>query len=326
MMTRELPLVSDAQALSSIEDGDLIRRFKIKNKNKLRDVNDPIPELKHILKAWNPVLTAYYMDQLIAHDIVDVAHDYLPNKSIQTNAQRHVQSNIAQFDFSGFYDSCRFDYFKQALYDLDSTLDATNEHLLKRLLIDPHTNGVTQGLPVSGALAGITLIPFWVKLKEVLPSNVVFTQYSDDLTFSYIGKKPDCFTIPQLTQIIYETLKTVDRDFRLNKEKTRIQRGQYRKVTGIRINHYNQLTPSREDYRFLRHALYVLSKSDDLDKELGIWGFKSKSAFVGKISYMRSIDRTGKIDRIIMKYRDACRKHDLFGTWIDQQYRQSAFA
>lgn len=321
-----LPLIQDGQSLLHIADDRLIRRFKIKNKGKIRDVNDPVTELKNILKDWNGTITDYYVHQLHKHGVSHVAHAYLPNKSIQTNAQAHLYSPVIQFDFKGFYDSCKFEYFKGALQELDPALDDQNEHILKRLLIDPNTGGVTQGLPVSGALAGLSLIPFWVELGKNLPDNVRFTQYSDDLTFSYVGRTPPGFTVPELTQTIYETLKKTGLDFKLNADKTRTQKEQYRKITGVRINHHNQTTPSRNDYRFLRHALYILSKSDDLDKELAEWGFASKAAFVGKVSYMRSIDSTGKIDRIIMKYRTACRKHDLFTTWIDSIYKRSAFA
>lgn len=321
-----LPLISDSQPLLKIKDGDLIRRFRIKNKGKLRNVNDPIPELKAILKGWNEIITDYYVQQLHKNGVNHVAHAYLPNKSIKTNAEAHLHSPVIQFDFKGFYDSCRFEYFEDALRDLDPALNQANAHMVKRLLIDPNTGGVTQGLPVSGALAGLTLLPFWVELAKSLPDNVRFTQYSDDLTFSYTGRQPACFTVPALTQKIYESLKQEGLEFKLNADKTRTQKSQYRKVTGIRINHHNQTTPSREDYRFLRHTLYVLSKSDDLDKELATWGFASKSAFVGKVSYMRSIDSTGKIDRLIMQYRTTCRKHSIFTTWIDKAYKQNAFA
>lgn len=321
-----LTLIQDGRQLLHIADGRLIRRFQIKNKGKTRDVNEPIPELKTILKDWNAVITEYYVQQLKEHRVSHIAHAYLPNKSIQTNAQAHLFSPVIQFDFTGFYDSCRFEYFVDYLRDLDPSLTVQNQEIVKRLVIDPKTGGVTQGLPVSGALAGLTLIPFWVELAKVLPSNIRFTQYSDDLTFSYTGKEPTEFTIPILTQKIYETLKLVNLDFNLNAKKTRMQRAQYRKVTGIRINHYNQMTPSRNDSRFLRHALYILSKSNDLDKELNAWGFDSKAAFVGKVSYMRSIDSTGKINRLIIKYRTTCRKHDVFTTWIEQAYKQSAFA
>lgn len=322
----QLELVQDGRHLLTVGDDLLIRRFKIKNKNKIREVNDPHPDVKETLKRWNKTVTDYYIDALNRQGVSQVAHAYLPNKSIQSNARAHLHSPIIQFDFKGFYDSCQFDYFADALRELDPTLTPANEHVVKRLVIDPQTGGVTQGLPVSGALAGITLIPFWKDLKAHLPDTIRFTQYSDDLTFSYSGRTPKEFTVPILTQKIYESLKRTGLDFQLNTDKTRSQTAQFRKVTGIRINNHNQMTPSRADYRFIRHALYILSKSDNLDKELAAWGFKSKEAFVGKISFIRSIDQSGKVNRQIAKYSETCRRHNLFVTWLDQYSRQSAFA
>lgn len=326
MTHHQLELQQDGRQLLHVADDLLIRRFKIKNKNKFRDVNDPHPDVKEVLKIWNQTITDYYIELLNQNGVSNIAHAYLPNKSIQSNARAHLHSPIIQFDFKGFYDSCQFDYFRQALRDLDPTLDDTNEHVVKRLVIDPQTGGVTQGLPVSGALAGITLIPFWKDLKASLPDTIRFTQYSDDLTFSYSGRTPKEFTVAVLTQKIHESLKRTGLDFQLNTDKTRSQTAQYRKVTGIRINHHNQMTPSRADYRFIRHALYILSKSDSLDKELTAWGFKSKEAFVGKVSFIRSIDQSGKVNRQLAKYSETCRRHNLFVTWLDQYSRQSAFA
>lgn len=325
--TLRLNIIKDAMSLQDIPDDQLIRQFTTKSKGKARLVNDPHPRLKTMLKDWNAVVTEHYVNLLKHHNISEIPHAYLPHKSIQTNVKSHKQSNIIQFDFTGFYDSCKFEYFLEALKTLDPEINEDNQHLLNRLVIDRNTSGVTQGLPVSGALAGITLIPFWIELKRIVPDTIKFTQYSDDLTFSYVGvKTPKEFTIAKLTQYIYEALKASDREFKLNANKTRSQQSNYRKVTGIRINHHNQTTPAKIDYRFLRHALYILSKSNDLQKELDIWGFKSKEAFIGKVSYMRSIDETGKIDRLIMKHRDTCYKHNIFTTWIKQNYAASAFA
>src|SRR5699024_759365 len=121
------------------------------------------------LKLWNVDFTAYYNQLLHQNKLSDVAHAYLPNKSIMTNARHHKNSDIIQFDFSGFYDSCKFEYIYDVLRNLDDNLNDKTEHLVRRLLIDPETGGLTQGAPSSGALAGITMIPFWLKLKEKLP-------------------------------------------------------------------------------------------------------------------------------------------------------------
>lgn len=315
----------DSQDLLRLSDDVLIRRFQVKSKGKMRAVNDPHPELKDVLKRWNARVTDYYRETLAHHQLDHVAHAYLPDKSIRTNAEAHKQSSLIQFDFKGFYDSCRYDYFKDHLSHLDPLLTGDAHDAMRRLLIDPETNGVTQGLPISGALAGLTLIPFWAELAKQLPADIRFTQYSDDLTFSYTGTEPALFTVDDLTRIIEDALSATGLAFTLNADKTRRQSGQYRKVTGIRINHRNQLTPSRADYRFLRHALHILGKSSNLTQELPRWGFRSKEAFIGKISYLRSIDETGKIDRLIYEHRVTCARHNLFSTWLKQYVPSNGF-
>lgn len=309
----------DAHAMLHIKDNELIRRFTIPDKHKTRTVNDPHPELKAVLKEWNVTITAYYEEQLRKENLTDVAHAYLPNKSIRTNAEPHKTSMIIQFDFTKFYDHCRYEYIVEHLQAIDPMIEMKDENVIKRCIIDPHTNGVTQGLPVSGALAGLCLIPFWKALKTQIDPRIRFTQYSDDLTFSHTGKRPATFTVDDLTEAIYTALQISNRVYQLNESKTRKQHSQYRKVTGIRINHLNQLTPARNDYYKLRHILHKLSKTHDTMSVLHAFGYTSKNQFVGKVSYMTSIDETGKINRLIMKYADTCEQHKLFKRVIKEE-------
>lgn len=305
----------------------LIQQFTIKSKNKDRIVNNPIPTLKECLKDTNKILTQRYIELLKFYNIDSIAQAYLPNKSIKTNAEIHKFSkSVIKFDFSHFYDDVKYEYFEKYIKELvDSDPNFNyNKALIKRLIIDPNTNGVTQGLPVSGALAGIALIPFWIELKKLTPSNIIFTQYSDDLIFSYQGKfEPKSFTISNLTQLINKAMIQSNRKFTLNTKKTCKQSNQFRKITGVRINTNNQATPSRKDYRWFRLIAHKLSTGSTLDEILEHYNLESKSAFVGKISYLKSIDDTGKINKIIQKYANAFIKHDLFKTWI---YKENPFA
>lgn len=302
------------------ETKDLINRFPIRNNKKTRWVNDPIPALKIALKNWNHELTAHYESVLEREGLTLFAQAYLPNKSIKTNAKIHQNSpTIIKFDFSGFYDSVSFDYISDDIKHLTGASD--NELLLiKRLIIDPETNGVTQGLPVSGALAGLALVPFWKQLRANLNPAIQFTQYSDDLTFSKQSRKADPdFNKTDLTNMITQTLIQTDRNFALNDGKTTVQSQQFRKITGVRINHKNQLSCSRKDYRLFRTMTHVLEKESDTLAILDQFGFKSVASFSGKISYMRSIDETGKIDRFIEKNSQVFLKHGLFRTWISDR-------
>lgn len=299
----------------------LINRFAIREFKKTRWVNEPIPELKNDLKEWNQSVTDHFVNELEKHHLTDVAHAYLPGKSIKTNALMHKNSPvIIKFDFKGFYDSVLYDYIK---HHINQTAEKKikNHNLVKRLIIDPETNGLTQGLPVSGALAGLALIPFWKELRRELKKqdpNIEFTQYSDDLTFSTIdGKESACFNVKKLNSLIIYCLKKSKRtNFKIKEEKTCVQRRQFRKVTGVRINHENKLCCSRKDYRMLQTITHVLDKDANTLAVLKAFGFKSKASFVGKISYMRSIDDTGKIQRYIDRKADIYLKHELFKTWI----------
>lgn len=298
----------------------IINRFPLKSGLKTRWVNDPIPLLKESLKLWNIEMTEHYVNMLENKGLTLYSQAYLPNKSIKTNAKIHQHSStIIKFDFSGFYDSVKFDYIKE---DIKRITDATDDELdlIKRLIIDPETGGVTQGLPVSGALAGLALIPFWENLAQTLDQKIMFTQYSDDLTFSRQNNKENpLFNVDYLTLKINESLNNVNREFTLNNQKTTIQENQFRKITGVRINHKNQLTCSRKDYRLFRTMTNVLSKENDTEKVLKQFGFKSRSSFTGKISYMRSIDETGKIDRVLDNNVDTFLKHNLFRSWVSEK-------
>lgn len=312
------PIVQTANELATTTD--LINRFPIKSGTKTRWVNDPIPQLKQALKEWNQELTAYYERVLEQEHLTLYAQAYLPNKSIKTNAKIHQNSStIIKFDFSGFYDSVHFDYIKP---HIKAVTRASDDELLliERLIIDPETNGVTQGLPVSGALAGLALVPFWSQLRKNLHKDIQFTQYSDDLTFSKQSRQAEpYFTKETLTTIIKQTLAETDRDFVLNDGKTTVQSQQFRKITGVRINHNNQLSCSRKDYRLFRTMIHVLSKESDTESVLKQFGFKSVASFTGKISYMRSIDETGKIDKLIEQNSEILLRHGLFRTWISER-------
>lgn len=292
----------------------LVHRYKIKSKGKTRYVNDPIPELKEPLKIFNQALTSYYEQQLSLKGLTQVAQAYLPHKSIITNADIHKHSNIIiKFDFSKFYDHVRFDYILDDLQNLDPRLsDKQVQEWVKRCIIDEKTKGVTQGLPVSGALAGLALIPFWQKLQELLPDAIQFTQYSDDLTFSLVDNQTSPhFNKKDLTQYIKDAMKKSNRRFKLNAKKTSIQSGHFRKITGVRINENNQRTLSRKDYRWLRGFLHNLTILDNLDDALQYYDLESKMVLNGKINYWLYIDETKKVQNLLLSYKNICKNYSI---------------
>lgn len=286
----------------------VLRRFPVEEKHKTRWVNDPVEPVKRWLKEFNKPLTRQYMSLLESHGLTPVAHAYLPKKSIRTNAAIHQHSDvIVKFDFKGFYDHVQFPYFEDALQSLLPEMRAytrQQKNLAKRIFLDGRTGCLTQGLPVSGALAGIALIPFWEELGKRLPEGVQFTQYSDDLTVSVQRDYPPNVLPKQkaLTLIIQAALRASGRDFPLNHKKSCTQYAHFRKVTGVRLNHENQMACLRGDYRKLRSILHALDKAGDMPQCLASFGYGSEDMFRGKVAYYKSIDQTGKISRLLATY------------------------
>lgn len=204
-----------------------------------RKVVEPNPELKQFLKKLNSKAVVLYEQLLTKYNLENIPQAYRKNHSVKTNAQIHKnQKIIHKFDFSGFYDSIPFIKIKPYLKKI-------NAPLVKQYYIDPKTNGLIQGSPISRTLAGLALIDFWKQLKRELPDAII-TQYSDDLTISKTKLNQ-----LQCQKVIKKCLKQTNTPCKLNGKKTTTH-NVHRKITGVTVNHKNQVTTNRDFYRKLR--------------------------------------------------------------------------
>ena len=252
-----------------------------------RHVVEPNPKLKDFLKGLNNKALNLYEEMLKEQHLQDVPQAYRKNHSIKTNAVQHQnQKIIHKFDFTGFYDSIPFHIVKPYLSKLGAPL-------IKGYYIDPKTNGLIQGSPLSGTLAGFALIPFWKSLIEKLP-NAIITQYSDDLT---ISNTP--LSQKQCEKIIIATLKQTRIPCKLNNKKTTTH-NTHRKITGVTINHKNQITTSRQFYRDLRAICHGVKYNH---KHINEYGYRDINHFKQVLSYHLYIDDTGKIKSLLNKYQ-----------------------
>jgi RNA-directed DNA polymerase len=268
------------------------KHFKRWTGTKWRQVTEIKEPLRTALREENKRLYEVYEAELIKYDLADIPQAYRKNHDIRTNAKIHKENKtIIKFDFSQFYDNVDWSYIRPYIAQVHPDIDI-NEKTYKKCFIDKDTNGVYQGSPCSGVLAGLALIPFWRELKKALP-NETFTQYSDDLIISNSEK-----TQNEIEKIIIRCLKISKRYFKLNTDKTTTQMDHFRSVTGVHLNRDNQMTPKRVDYRKYRSLLHGLSKSNDPVQFIENIG-ETSSHFLGKLSYLKSIDETGKITKII---------------------------
>lgn len=252
-----------------------------------RQVVEPNPRLKEFLKELNHKALDLYEELLITNNLQNIPHAYRKQHSIKTNAQQHQnQKIIHKFDFTGFYDSIPFRIIKPYLKQL-------NAPLIKGYYIDPKTNGLIQGSPLSGTLAGMALIPFWRTLKKQLP-NAIITQYSDDLTISNTS-----LSQKQCEKLIISTLKQTKIPCKLNNKKTTTH-NIHRKITGVTVNHKNQITTVRQFYRDLRAICNGIKHKH---KHIEDYGYRDIEHFKQVLSYHLYIDDTGKIKSLLDKYK-----------------------
>lgn len=270
------------------------KHFKRWTGTKWRQVTEIKEPLRSALQEENKKLYEIYEKELEKYDISEIPQAYRKEHDIRTNARIHQNNKIIiKFDFSGFYDHVDWSYIKPYI-ELIHPDCTQNEDLYKKCYIDSDTNGVYQGSPCSGTLAGLALVPFWCELKKALPREI-FTQYSDDLIISNTDKHQK-----EMENIIIQCLKKANREFTLNKSKTTTQCDHFRSVTGVHINRNDQMTPKRSDYRKYRSLLHGLSKTQDPVAFVQSIG-ETPSQFLGKLNYVKSIDETGKINKIIKR-------------------------
>lgn len=280
----------------SLTPQPVTHHFKRWTGTKWRQVTEIKEPLCSALKEENQKLSLIYEEELKKYNLSDIPQAYRKEHDIRTNAKIHKNNKtIVKFDFSKFYDNVDWSYIKSYIAQIHPDI-SEHEKLYYKCYIDDDTNGVYQGSPCSGVLAGLALIPFWCELKKALPSET-FTQYSDDLIVSNTTK-----TQEEIQKIILRCLKKSNRRFKLNKDKTTTQIDHFRSVTGVHINRQDKTTPKRSDYRRYRSLLHGLSNSGNPIEFLSAIN-ETPSHFLGKLSYMQSIDETGKIANIIEPHK-----------------------
>lgn len=272
----------------------LIKHFKTWTGTKWRTVAEPQEPLKTALKETNAVLSVLYEELLKENGLKDIPQAYRAGHSVKDNAKIHARNRTwYRYDFSGFYDTVRFEDFAPRLEAILPDI-MKNANTYRDAFIDPDTNGLTQGSPTSGVLAGIACIPFWLELKRRLPKATI-TQYSDDLCVS--GTRLSQW---ETTREILDAIHTTGLQVRLNDKKTRVDTDQHRRLTGVSCNADNQLTPRRQDYRTMRSIMHNM-------KTKGAGAIPEESSackILGQLAYMKYIDTTGKIEKLETSYAD----------------------
>ena len=214
--------------------------YKIsKGNGKFRVIKAPNDELKEI---QNRLLHEVFYT-VMPHD---VAHGFVPNRSILTNAKPHVgQRMVANFDITDFFPSTR-QKMVGAILKRHYGMSGVIAKLVAGLCC---LHGeLPQGAPTSPHLANLAMWDADVRLLELSTShNLNYTRYADDMTFS------GAWTPEGLPKLVGQIIK--DYGYRLAPHKIKFY-GQHRRqmVTGLVVN--EKINIPRKTRKRLRAILH----------------------------------------------------------------------
>ena len=211
-----------------------------------RTIYAPRKDIKQRLKGYVSVL------EQIALDVCppNVVHGFWPARSCVSNAAMHIgYEYTACFDLTDFFDHCTEAMIEAMLMPKwqgpTMILDG------KRAIAGLCPNGACrQGLPTSPAAANICASKMdWALYKYCQKSDIVYTRYADDLTFStdyWVNIQDLLLVVPKAA---------TSHGFQINERKTRVQcaRAGRRVITGIGVDS-DGVRPTRKTKRKLRAA------------------------------------------------------------------------
>ncbi len=252
--------------------------FEIPKRNgKMRLINEPSYLLKNIQKN---ILNNILYDMKISK----YATAYQKNLSLIDNALPHINKKVVlKLDIKNFFDNINFylvynKCFREELYPKKMGVLFTNICILN--------NKLPQGAPTSAFISNIVLREFDEYIgKYCKNSDISYTRYSDDLTFS------GDFNINELIRTVKNALAKYH--FKLNYDKIRvIYHSQRQIVTGIVVN--EKLSVKKDYKKKIRQEVYYIKKWG-IDRHLKKIGCLDKKEYlnklIGKINYVLQVEK-----------------------------------
>ncbi len=246
--SKDLDVFFNEVASESMIDFILTRKdsyyktFNIKKKNgSFRTINEPLNQLFTIQKEFSLFF-------LINRSKNENSHGFELNKSIITNANKHVNKKIVlNIDLENFFfniSTSRIVEFLIKKFNV-SEIKATK---IANLLT--YKNSLPQGSPSSPIISNFICEKLDIELyKYCKQFNITYTRYADDMSFSFNFNKLPKFQVQNIISIIEQN------DFKINKKKYRYYyRNTKQIVTGLVVN--DKVNVKREFYKNLRAILY----------------------------------------------------------------------
>jgi len=203
-----------------------------KKRGGCRDIYAPGRELKKMQKQLNYYLQAYYL--LIKPDDVHgfvINPHYLGRRcNIVENAMVHTgKSHLLNIDIKDFFPSISAKRVKELF---SSPLFNYDEQITWALtMLTTYKGFLPAGAPTSPVLSNFICLELDKELKDYAQiSNLQYSRYADDLTFSSDGRIHD--------EIILDIVSIINKNhFKINQKKLRLVGANRRQtVTGITVN------------------------------------------------------------------------------------------
>jgi RNA-directed DNA polymerase len=256
-------------------------RFPLSKGNGLyRWIEAPSPQLKSIQKK---ILTKL----LYTRPAHPVAHGFVPNRSIVTNARPHIGKKwVANFDIKNFFPSTKTTTVLTTLAKYPGFNNAEYGALLQLVC---RNGSLPQGAPTSPHLANLAMWEADVKLWGYAKDHTLtYTRYADDLTFS--GEHiPD-----NLLDFLCETLQQSDYYLAPGKSKW-LGRHKRQMVTGLVVNEkLNLPRPMRKKLRAIIHDIKIHGLDTALERST-----LNLDQLIGQISFQAMWDHQTAKKQII---------------------------
>lgn len=220
--------------------------FISKKSGGLREICAPDEQLK-----WLKRKIAFMLIEQIKSTghFSKVSHGFIKNRSIITNAARHVHKKIVlNTDIADFFDSIHFGrvkgYFEK---NIDFLLQENIAQALANLVC--YQGRLPQGAPTSPVISNLVCSSLDYRLVKLAKKyRLSFTRYVDDMSFS----TNDMLFNERINVFLDELQYVVEKaGFKLNSQKTRIiYNDSQQKVTGLIVN--KKINIDREYYKETR--------------------------------------------------------------------------
>lgn len=277
-------LVIDMQFIKDIasQSTKYYSRYYIKKRNGgYREILHPSP----VLKAFQYWLVNNFFYKF---NISDSAYAYRKGCSIKRNAEVHQNSNhILHLDIHNFFDSITDRHLMKLFEDnvliLNQSL-VTKEDVNVILKLCLYGNKLSIGSVSSPIISNIVMHDFDEKIKKIIPDNIKYTRYADDMIFSSKD-----FIDQKIISLVKDLLKA--NRFLLNTDKTRFMSTKSRRaVTGLIIDK-DRVTIGLKKRKQIKSMVY---------NKL-VYGIGNSDEILGHLFYLKDIE-PNYFNMLIIKY------------------------